>query len=442
LYRIAKDFIFRLCKLDPEARYTVDDALKHPWITRKFDSPIPLSKKDDMEYKMLLRDLRKVMRTLVFLTEFPSVRLKIDIKANLGITSSEIIKSPVLNSPKPKVFPLRPPKLGSLGPARSFRKPKNAINLIAIAAAEAAAEKSHESERNNPNTLSPKQPELITQKKLSTFSLKPSEEGNTSSNGPPETIDFNNILLVNPTSTNSQQSNEPNKNEENIIEPKVEEKPLKLKKSTFCINAEPAQLIPEPVTVSNQLLSTKVLDLPSDKSISSPNLTLTKTSDQNFAKTQTSFISKPSPEYKTERVSIRVLNYVLSRAFVSPKNTHEKLAFESQMNSKIKKRKKSVEDQDLKLPPLTRTEKMAMDIQKSVLAKTSVRKGKPTYQAPMLGSVRSKIQKVFSGSFKVKSHEKDMIKPMSKMRQSNSQRNILLDTKYVLVVSPHKIIIK
>lgn len=40
---LAKDFFLKLCHPTPLERYTSDKALKHPWITRDFNSSIPLT---------------------------------------------------------------------------------------------------------------------------------------------------------------------------------------------------------------------------------------------------------------------------------------------------------------------------------------------------------------------------------------------------------------
>lgn len=39
--RFAKSLIQTMCHVTPSCRYTVDQALQHPWITRDFQSEIP-----------------------------------------------------------------------------------------------------------------------------------------------------------------------------------------------------------------------------------------------------------------------------------------------------------------------------------------------------------------------------------------------------------------
>jgi len=38
---MSRDFFMKLCNPMPIERYTAEQALRHPWITRNFDSPIP-----------------------------------------------------------------------------------------------------------------------------------------------------------------------------------------------------------------------------------------------------------------------------------------------------------------------------------------------------------------------------------------------------------------
>jgi serine/threonine protein kinase len=40
---LAKDFFLKLCNPSPIERYTSDKALRHPWVTRDFAAPIPLT---------------------------------------------------------------------------------------------------------------------------------------------------------------------------------------------------------------------------------------------------------------------------------------------------------------------------------------------------------------------------------------------------------------
>ena len=38
---LQKSLIIKLCHPKPSQRYTIDQALQHPWITRKLDDEIP-----------------------------------------------------------------------------------------------------------------------------------------------------------------------------------------------------------------------------------------------------------------------------------------------------------------------------------------------------------------------------------------------------------------
>jgi serine/threonine protein kinase len=44
----AKDLFAKLCSKIPIERYTAEQALRHPWITRDFESPIPLTESEKM----------------------------------------------------------------------------------------------------------------------------------------------------------------------------------------------------------------------------------------------------------------------------------------------------------------------------------------------------------------------------------------------------------
>lgn len=39
----------RISKLSPNERYTAQDVIKHPWITRNFEDEIPLSLHDSFQ---------------------------------------------------------------------------------------------------------------------------------------------------------------------------------------------------------------------------------------------------------------------------------------------------------------------------------------------------------------------------------------------------------
>jgi serine/threonine protein kinase len=41
--KLAQDFYSKISKFDPHERYSVQEGLKHPWITRNFQDEIPLA---------------------------------------------------------------------------------------------------------------------------------------------------------------------------------------------------------------------------------------------------------------------------------------------------------------------------------------------------------------------------------------------------------------
>lgn len=59
-----------LCQKSIAGRFTPRDALQHPWITRKLNDILPISRKEMLEQKArnyeLEQRLRKTMNTLFF----------------------------------------------------------------------------------------------------------------------------------------------------------------------------------------------------------------------------------------------------------------------------------------------------------------------------------------------------------------------------------------
>ena len=69
---LAKNLIEQLCSLKPGNRYTVEQALQHPWITGKLDDEIPLTNvhkftKQIVHYE-LDDKLRRVLNFVTFLS--------------------------------------------------------------------------------------------------------------------------------------------------------------------------------------------------------------------------------------------------------------------------------------------------------------------------------------------------------------------------------------
>ena len=59
-FSLAKDFFLKLTNDDPQNRYTADQALLHPWITRKFHEAIPLTFNEKIRMINLQADLSNV----------------------------------------------------------------------------------------------------------------------------------------------------------------------------------------------------------------------------------------------------------------------------------------------------------------------------------------------------------------------------------------------
>ncbi len=73
----------RMCRMDPKARYSAEEALTHPWITRDFLARVPLSYNDYLVDHQLRRELVDVARLLVFLSHLPSAE-RVFTKASIG----------------------------------------------------------------------------------------------------------------------------------------------------------------------------------------------------------------------------------------------------------------------------------------------------------------------------------------------------------------------
>ena len=60
LFSLAKDFFLKLTNPDPQDRYTADQALCHPWITRRFNENIPLTFNENLRLINLQTDFANV----------------------------------------------------------------------------------------------------------------------------------------------------------------------------------------------------------------------------------------------------------------------------------------------------------------------------------------------------------------------------------------------
>jgi len=66
---LARDLFIKLCNPMPFERYTAEQALRHPWITRDRDSPIPLTQSQ----KMKAAEAHSLMKTIVTAAYFLSL---------------------------------------------------------------------------------------------------------------------------------------------------------------------------------------------------------------------------------------------------------------------------------------------------------------------------------------------------------------------------------
>jgi len=66
---MSRDFFMKLCNPMPIERYTAEQALRHPWITRNFESPIPQTESQ----KVREVQAESLLRNAVGITFFLSV---------------------------------------------------------------------------------------------------------------------------------------------------------------------------------------------------------------------------------------------------------------------------------------------------------------------------------------------------------------------------------
>ena len=57
----------RLVKVDPNERYSANQALKHPWITGKLEEDIPMTNKEMFQGFEQSQKLMTLMKTLLFM---------------------------------------------------------------------------------------------------------------------------------------------------------------------------------------------------------------------------------------------------------------------------------------------------------------------------------------------------------------------------------------
>ena len=79
---MARDIFTKLCNPMPIERYTAEQALRHPWITRDFSAPIPQTESQKVREVQAESILRNALNITFFLSvaklrrNFPSVEIK------------------------------------------------------------------------------------------------------------------------------------------------------------------------------------------------------------------------------------------------------------------------------------------------------------------------------------------------------------------------------
>ena len=58
----------KLCIVDFKHRYTAEEALNHPWITRKFEDPIPLDYNEALYKDFIKKRLGNLVNTFVYIS--------------------------------------------------------------------------------------------------------------------------------------------------------------------------------------------------------------------------------------------------------------------------------------------------------------------------------------------------------------------------------------
>jgi len=115
----------RLCKTNPNCRYSAKEALNHPWITRKFDCQIPVNENDMIYNKIAKRKLKQTIRVLVFISLIIPDKLTIDLNSELDTNMPPELS--YIKSTSRLIFAINNPKtpnLSFVGKSVSFRKPK------------------------------------------------------------------------------------------------------------------------------------------------------------------------------------------------------------------------------------------------------------------------------------------------------------------------------
>jgi serine/threonine protein kinase len=61
---LGRDMVCKLCRISQTDRYDAIRALKHPWITRNFDDPIPLTQSDEIQMFSQEQSLLRVIKLM------------------------------------------------------------------------------------------------------------------------------------------------------------------------------------------------------------------------------------------------------------------------------------------------------------------------------------------------------------------------------------------
>ena len=64
---MAFDLNNKLLEVDPKFRYTADKALRHPWITRNTNDPIPETLKQSLKNRIIISKMKKTILSMIFL---------------------------------------------------------------------------------------------------------------------------------------------------------------------------------------------------------------------------------------------------------------------------------------------------------------------------------------------------------------------------------------
>lgn len=67
MFRLAQNFFQKLTISDPSERYSANQALNHPWITRKIDDPIPLTIKEKFQTFEKKENFARISKILFFI---------------------------------------------------------------------------------------------------------------------------------------------------------------------------------------------------------------------------------------------------------------------------------------------------------------------------------------------------------------------------------------